>query len=79
MYFPRADHLRQRDADLGGAHGTRQRYNHLAAFLGKVAPPLRNSERLPGVEMPEVLLHELCDCSHTKSDEMITQSLPYTV
>ena len=56
-----ADHLRQRDAELGGRHGARDRHQHLSAGGEVRLVALRRIEQRGGVKVTIILRDEFRD------------------
>jgi hypothetical protein len=56
-----ADHLGERDAELGRAHRARERHEHRAAAVHELRVALGRVDERRGVEVAEVVADELLD------------------
>src|SRR5690606_19095269 len=61
VHLPLADHLREGNADLRGAHRAGEGQHHLAVLLEMLDPTLRRFDERAGVEMPEVMVEDLAN------------------
>ena len=64
VHLAAADHFRERQAKLGGAHGTRQRDEHLPAGVEMPHVGIRGVDESGAVEMPIVMADEIRDRTH---------------
>ena len=59
-----ADHLGERQAELGRAHGAGERHQHLAALVEVAHVGIGRVHERRGVEMPVVVMDEFADLAH---------------
>ena len=59
-----ADHLGEREAELGGAHGAGERHQHLAALLEVAPVGVGRVDERRGVEVPVMVMDEFADLAH---------------
>ncbi len=64
MDLAAADHLGERQAELGRAHGARERHEHLPAGVEVPHIGIRRVDERRAVEMPIVMADEIRDCAH---------------
>ena len=79
MHFALANHVRQRNAQFGSAHGACERYQHFpVVVVDELFVSFRGGQRLSRVVMAKVSLHKLCDChlDSSKRSEGDLKSLP---
>ncbi len=64
VHLAAADHLGERQAQLGGAHGARERDQHLAAAVQVLHVGIGRVDERRAVEMPIVMTDEIRDSAH---------------
>ena len=64
VHLVAADHLGERQAELGRAHGARERDEHLPAAVEVLHVGIRRVDERRAVEMPVVVADEIRDCAH---------------
>ena len=64
--LPCADHLGERQAELGRAHRAGQGDEHLAAVVEVRCVTLGRVDERRGVEVPVVVIDEVADLAHQK-------------
>ncbi len=62
--FPLANHLGERQAEFGSAHGAGQRHEHLSAMVEVVLVSMGRLFKHRGVEMPVVVMDKFADVAH---------------
>ena len=62
--LPLADHLGERQAEFGRAHGAGQRHEHLPAVVEVAPVSIGRVDERHGVEVPVMVMDEFADLAH---------------